>query len=192
MLTVYRLPFTEECGSKNRINWDFKMSKWAYSKQHVLSAGKYIVLESCPGWLETGYVSSGLVLIAGSVEQQRLGMVHIVQPDSGPYPNKSQQMPGYFADSGIEALLTEAGWNDPGNRPQDLGIILVGASSMLDSDDIFELGSKNLDQVRNILEEYGLSICKQDVGGHFIRKISVNLKDNQVWISLPGKKAYCL
>ncbi len=168
------------------------MSKTAYLKRHELSAGQYIILDFCQGWLETGYVSSGLVVIVRSMEQQLLGLVHVVLPYSSSSSGKAKSMPGYFADTGIELLLAEFGCSLPEEAPKDLEIYLIGAAGTLVSDDIFDLGLKNLHKVKNILEESGFSISGQDVEGHFTRKVLVNLETGQIWIYSPGRKTLCL
>jgi chemotaxis protein CheD len=76
-----------------------------------------------------------------------------------------------------------------GSRKRDLRAKLFGGASMLQGDrpDAPNLGAKNVDVARQCLEQEGIPIVAEDVGGHTGRKLVFLTDRGHVWVKTLGR-----
>lgn len=115
------------------------------------------------------------------------GMVHVVLPESKTNPERAVSKPGYFADTGIRALLKKmmAVGCDP--KGKGLSVKLTGGAQLMDPNGVFNIGKRNLLGVKKALWRYRLGAIAEDVGGTFSRTVIVEPGTGRVIISSPGK-----
>ncbi|WP_305045793.1 chemotaxis protein CheD [Geoalkalibacter sp.] len=137
--------------------------------------------------VKTFALGSCVAVIMLDPKTRTAGMVHCALPEARINPAKAQERPGYFADSGIPALLREMARHgcDPGGR----GFIvkLAGGAKVMDPNDTFNIGKRNLLAAKKALWAYGLGAVAEDVGGNFSRTVTITVRNGEVWLSSPGR-----
>ena len=101
------------------------------------------------------------------------GMVHTMLPLSSADPVKAQSRPCMFTDSGIELMLNELFGR--GARKNNLVIKVAGGATMLDQQEIFRIGERNVAIVRKLMWKNGILIKAIEVGGTISRTMSLEI-----------------
>jgi len=97
------------------------------------------------------------------------GLVHVMLPTAEDVEGGNRAK---FADTGV-AELVEA-LEDAGASQRTMEAKIAGGSDMLDfSENGSSIGSRNLEQVRATLDEYGIPIAGEDVGGDHGRSLQL-------------------
>jgi chemotaxis protein CheD len=114
------------------------------------------------------------------------GMVHVALPDSTLDQAKALKKPGYFADTGIPVLLAELkrlGVNGNGN----LIVKLMGGANVMDANNVFNIGKRNVLSIRKHLWQNRLAPHGEDVGGSFSRTVWVEVGTGKIYLSSPAR-----
>jgi len=136
--------------------------------------------------IKTMALGSCIGVIAIAPRLGAAGLLHIALPDSSINARKAADKPGYFADTGIPELLRlmkRLGCTGP----RDLIIKLAGGAQILDKNNTFNIGNRNLLAVRKILWDYRLGPSAMDVGGSISRTVTVDPISGKVFLSSPGR-----
>jgi len=155
------------------------------ARKIIVGVGE-IGVSAAPGdILKTFALGSCVAVIAFARRQGVAGLLHVALPHSKTDPDLALEKPGYFADTGIPALLTAlAGYKC---RPPSLVVRLVGGANIMDADQRFDIGRRNLLGVKKHLWRYQLGPLAEDVGGQIGRTVTVFVGTGVVRISSPGK-----
>ncbi len=115
-----------------------------------------------------------------------VGLVHVALPDSGIDPKKALDQPGYFADTGIQSLYRM--FRDRGYRAESktLRVLLIGGSQVLESNEGFNIGKRNILACKKVLGAMGLVAMEEELGGDISRSVKVESDTGTVVISSPG------
>jgi chemotaxis protein CheD len=92
-----------------------------------------------------------------------------------------------YADHAIPTMLAELA--RLGAQKSNLIVRIAGGAQMLrtsGSNEIFNIGARNVEQVRKELARAGLRIANEDVFGHQGRTMSVFPKDGRVTVQSAG------
>lgn len=137
--------------------------------------------------VKTFALGSCVAVILLDPKTHTIGMVHVALPDSKVNPDKSRTLPGYFADSGIPALLREM--TKRGCHPKGRGMVvkLVGGAAVMGKNDIFNIGKRNVLAIKKILWGHGMGALAEDVGSNHSRTVSVAVNTGEVLVSCPGR-----
>lgn len=127
----------------------------------------------------------GVVLI--HPKARVVGMVHVALPDSTINAAKAQAKPGYFADTGIPALIHQMMALGCTGSPKEMVAKIAGGANVMDSNNVFNIGKRNILAVKKVLWDFGLSPRTEDVAGNISRTVTVNGKNGRVLLSSPGK-----
>jgi chemotaxis protein CheD len=108
------------------------------------------------------------------------GLAHIMLPSSRFYSQVA--LPGKFADTAIDALLSEM--KKMGCRQEKLFSKIVGGANMFSSisQNSVPVGLRNVAAVREKLKECGIPILAEQVGGTCGRTVIFDLLSGQVEI----------
>ena len=118
------------------------------------------------------------------------GMLHIMLPDSTIDPAKAVSMPYMFVDTGVPRLFRGA-YNLGAERSRLL-VKVAGGAQLLDHQGIFNIGSRNLIALEQLLAVNGLKAHAADVGGLSSRTMRLDLTTGNVTVKTPGATPYPL
>lgn len=142
--------------------------------------------------LKTIGLGSCIAVILLDPSTQCVAMAHIALPDSSISPERGRTKPGYFADTGIPALFAAAatcGWN-PANR--DTMIKMVGGASVLDPNNTFNIGKRNILAIKKVLWDFGMGAVAEDLGGRISRTVTVDVETGNIQVSSPGRESWII
>jgi chemotaxis protein CheD len=122
--------------------------------------------------LTTSGLGSCIGVALYDTETGTAGLVHVMLPSADEMQDGNAAK---FADTGTELLLDEM--EGVGADPANIEAKIAGGSDMLDfSDSGSGIGDRNVTQVRETLEEYGIPIVGEDVGGDHGRSLRLESK----------------
>jgi chemotaxis protein CheD len=115
------------------------------------------------------------------------GMLHVMLPTSTINPEKAQENPCMFVDTGVPALLRQV--HEAGGVKNQLSIkVAGGASKQTDGADRFAIGKRNYLMLRKVLWKYGLLIEGEDIGGESPRTMYLEIGTGQVRLTSMGQE----
>ncbi|MBU0517732.1 chemotaxis protein CheD [bacterium] len=125
----------------------------------------------------------GIVVLAPSI--RAVGMLHVALPDSSINTKRVKEKPGMFADTGIPILLKEM--QKLGLTGGKIIVKLAGGASIMDPNNTFNIGKRNILAVKKLLWKYRLGAVSEDLGDSISRTVSVEVDTGRVQISSPGR-----
>ncbi len=137
--------------------------------------------------VKTYALGSCVAIVMLDPRTRTVGMVHCALPEARINPVKAQERPGYFADTGIPALVREMA--KFGCDPSGRGFIvkLAGGARVMDPNDTFNIGKRNQLAAKKALWALGLGAVAEDVGGNFSRTVSIAVRTGEVMLSSPAR-----
>ena len=120
-----------------------------------------------------------------SPSRQAAGMAHIVLPASGGHAR--QGPPGKFADTAVPYLLAQM--ERLGCRRQELVIRLAGGAQLLNVSPtlpMMQIGQRNLEAVRAVLQQHGLRVSREDTGGTIGRTVHLYVAGGRLVVHTAG------
>lgn len=120
------------------------------------------------------------------------GLLHAVLPESanGLDLNDPASFSKYV-DPGIEHLL--ANLVKAGAHRNRIIVRVVGGANMLVAPGLtstFDIGTRNIEKARIILQRLNMKIAAEEVGGHTGRTVRVYVADSRVTVRLIGEKEH--
>lgn len=112
------------------------------------------------------------------------GLLHSMLPDSTINPAKARQQPAMFIDTGVPALFRAA--YDLKADKHRIQICVAGGAQVLDSGAIFNIGQRNYTALSRILNQHGLVVRAEHVGGLASRTMTLNLATGEVRLKVGG------
>jgi len=136
--------------------------------------------------IKTYALGSCVAVVLLDPRTRTVGMVHVALPESSINLERAQQLPGYFADTGITALLRAmAQFGTSG--PQGLIVKLAGGAQIMDPNNTFNIGKRNALAVKKVLWGMGLGPRAEDLGENYSRTVSVATDTGIMHLSSPGR-----
>ncbi len=129
----------------------------------VVGVGGHACSSSKDDVLKTYALGSCVAVILVDVQHRVAGMIHVALPDSKIDPVKAVELPGYFADTGINALVKSLQTMAPGATARQFVVKLAGGAQILDPNSTFNIGKRNVIAIRKRLWRAGLGA--QAAGG---------------------------
>ena len=151
-----------------------------------VGVGEYSATRTPGTIVRTLALGSCVAVIFLDPKQKAVGLLHVALPDSSINKKRMEERPGMFADSGIPKLLEEmkkVGYNESNK----LIVKLAGGASIMDPNNTFNIGKRNVLAIRKKLWQYKLGAIAEDVGGNLSRSISIDLNTGRVIVSSPGR-----
>lgn len=153
----------------------------------VVGVGGLVASKTADDIIKTFALGSCVAVIMLHPATRVVGMVHVALPDSAVAQGDIGSRPGYFADTGIPALLNEM--NALGcNGHRGMIVKLAGGAKVMDPNNIFTIGKRNILAVKKVLWSLGMGPLAENVGGSISRTVTVPVATGQVIISSPGKE----
>ena len=139
------------------------------------------------GVLRVQGLGSCVAIVLYDEEVRTGGLVHVLLPDPSFSTRPERQM--RFATTAVPGLLKEM--LAAGARQDRIIARLVGGASMFR--DLLpagrpNMGERNVRAARSALEEAGIPILGEDVGGDYGRTVRFDLSDGHVRVTTPGRE----
>lgn len=159
-------------------------------KPTILGVGDYAATSKIGESLKTFALGSCVALIIIDPISKCIAMDHIALPDSAICPERAKDRPGHFADTGVPALLQEMRKNDWNGESKQLIVKLVGGASIMDPNNTFNIGKRNVLSIKKILWRFNMGALVEDVGGQISRTVTVDTLTGKVVVTSPGKEGW--
>ncbi len=156
-------------------------------KDLILGIGDFGATNTSGATVKTFALGSCVAVILLDPKNRAVGMVHIALPDSSINEAKGRERPGYFANLGMPLLLQEMTRFGSSANGRGLIVKLVGGASIMDHNDTFNIGKRNLLAIKKILWSYGMGALAEDVGGNHSRTVTVAVDTGKVVVNCPGR-----
>lgn len=146
----------------------------------VVGMGEYVLADGEGDVIRTFALASCVAVTVYSPAKKAAGMIHVVLP--APFNGSDRvKRPGYFAETGVP-LLISAMCRRFGCRKEELQVHMYGGADSAQSRDIYNVGRKNIDAVRNVLLGLGLTVRKADLHGSDSRTLAMEVNTGAVEI----------
>ena len=152
----------------------------------MVGVGGFAVSNRAGVVIKTMALGSCVGVMVVSPSKKVVGMVHVALPDSNISRDKAESLPGYFADTGIQALFKELEKHGINGRG-DLVIKLAGGANVMDPCGHFNICKRNILSIRKHLWQNRLAPRAEDVGGSFSRTVWVEVDSGKIFLSSPGR-----
>jgi chemotaxis protein CheD len=137
--------------------------------------------------IKTYALGSCVAVILLCPESKGVGMAHIALANASINPGKAAELPGYFADTALPFLLEKMALLNNGKRNTRLYAKIAGGGSLIGCGDIFNIGLRNVLQVKKLLAEAGIPLASEDTGGVISRTVTAEINTGKVEIYTPGR-----
>ncbi len=155
-----------------------------------VGVGEYATSSTRAGLVKTLALGSCVAVIALDPVSRSVGLLHVALPDSSINKKRSTERPGMFADTGISMLLD--GMRANGYRGGNLIVKLAGGATIMDPNNTFNIGKRNILAIRKYLWRNKLGAVAEDVGGNISRSVSIDVDTGKVMVSSPGRGEWVL
>ena len=112
------------------------------------------------------------------------GILHYQLPNSKQDPDKANETPLMFADTGIQILVDKM--VSMGAKKKRMNVKIAGGAAMENGPAGFDIGKRNHLAIRKIMWKNGMFIDAEDVGGSSPRNMYMNLATGEVTIRSSG------
>lgn len=154
-----------------------------FAQRIVVGVGDMAISNSANAILSTYALGSCVGVIAYDPMLVVGGLLHIMLPNSKLSPRKAVSQPSMFADTGLRAFLD--GFQGLKCDVRRLRIMLAGGASVINRNDMFNIGERNITAVKEILRREGLHVRRKELGGFNNRTIHLDLSNGVVDMKTP-------
>lgn len=149
----------------------------------IVGIGEYIISDNEEDILKTFALATCIALTVYSPLKKVLGMVHIALPSSNINPDNTLLRPGYFADTAIPLLINKI-CLDYDCCKYELIVNIYGGAQSICKTDVFNIGKRNIDAVKEILSHNSIPFNAEETGGTNSRTVEMDVATGTVKIYL--------
>ncbi len=154
----------------------------------VVGVGEFAVSSNPAEVIKTFALGSCVAVIFLHQPSRAAGLIHVALPDSGISPDIVRERPGYFADTGIPAILKAmSALTGSANIAKGMVVKMAGGANVMDANNTFNIGKRNILALKKILWPLGMGPVAEDVGGGFSRTVTVSVRSGRVFLSCAAK-----
>lgn len=147
----------------------------------IVGIGEYVISNKLSDIIKTFALSSCVAVTAYCPFKKAAGMIHIALPV--PFNERDiRSRPGHFASTGIPMLI-DSMVRAYGCKTKCLRIGVYGGADSISRNDLFTIGKRNIEIVKNIVDELSLNICSVEVGGTQSRTLEMSVETGMVKIT---------
>ncbi len=114
------------------------------------------------------------------------GMLHYQLPDSKMNPERAQQSPFMFADTGLKLLVKKL--ETLGAKRKLLNVKIAGGAAMNTGPKGFDIGKRNCLAIRKLLWRLSMFLDAEEVGGISPRNLYLSISDGTVIMKSNGRE----
>jgi chemotaxis protein CheD len=149
--------------------------------QRIVGIGEMFISNNIEDTIKTFALASCIGVVVYSSFRKVGGMIHIALPEPSAIKGKSTR-PYYYATTGIPQLINQM-CTEYKCIKGELKISLYGGANSIRSNDIFNVGRKNLVTTRNVLNEMNLKFIDNETGKNVSRTIELDIFTGQVTVT---------
>ncbi len=112
------------------------------------------------------------------------GLLHYMLPDSRLDPVKARDNPWMFADTAIPQFFQQA--YRMGAEKSRLRVVAAGGARVIHPENSLEIGERNQLAMRRIFRKSGVAIEAEDLGGHEIRTLRLEIGTGRLMVRRDG------
>lgn len=146
----------------------------------IIGIGEYHISSDSKESIKTYSLGSCVAMTMHCPKRKVSGMAHIALPFSM-NDRDLKERPAHFANSAIPLMLNKFCYNY-GCSIKDLQIGIFGGALSLRENDVFKIGLRNVESIKNILASRSMPIYREDTGGHCSRTIEMDVSTGRVKI----------
>ncbi len=150
-----------------------------------IGIGEWVVSSNKDDILKTYALGSCVAVLIYDKAIPLAAMIHIALPDSAIDPEKGHIKPGYFADTGLPLMIEEL--KKKGAMRANLWLKLAGGASVMDPNNLFDIGKRNILAAKRIMWKSSLGPIAEDTGGTISRTVAIKVVDGETQISSANK-----
>jgi chemotaxis protein CheD len=114
------------------------------------------------------------------------GMLHYQLPDSKSNPERAQENPFMFVDTGLKLLIRKL--EALGAKKKLLHVKIAGGAAMNTGPKGFDIGKRNCLAIRKLLWKFGMFLDAEEVGGSSPRSLYLDIEDGTVTMRSNGRE----
>jgi chemotaxis protein CheD len=142
--------------------------------RHVVGIGELAVSSTADATIATHAVGSCIAVCVVDPVAHVAGMLHFLLPESSINPQRAEEHPGVFADTGIP-LLFQTAYRQGLVKHRAVVKLIGGAEMPQKSGSWFNTGRRNLLAARQMLWRNGVFVAAEDVGGTDARTVHLSV-----------------
>lgn len=139
-----------------------------------IGLGECIITSDKKETLVTHALSSCVALVLQCSKSKVTAMAHIVLPKKT-QSHQNNYKDAYFASEIVPKLIDEF-LDNTNCDVNNIKVTLIGGADSINKNDIFEVGPKNLKEIRKILKSYELDYDSSETSGHCSRTVEIEVK----------------
>ena len=143
--------------------------------------GEFQVSQSGDDLIKTYGLGSCVAVLMYCGTKKTAGLLHVALPDSSINLDKAGKLPGYFVDTGLPVFLQQMQFHP--HLRKHFWIKLAGGANIMDSENRFDIGKRNVLAIKKLLWKHQLGIIAEDVGGNRSRTVSISTTSGEVTIT---------
>ena len=148
-------------------------------KQEIVVGMADMKISESPDILESLGIGSCVGIALYDKESKIGGLAHIMLPDMTVVKNKTNR--AKFANTAIPDMLDKL--IEKGAKREAITAKIMGGAHMFSSvrtNKVFNVGTRNVNKVKEVLRELGITIIAEDTGGRHGRSLYLDLETGRV------------
>ncbi len=154
------------------------VSKKALKQNVTVGVGEVVVSNDKDAAISTYALGSCIAVVAYDSHVKAGGVIHLMLPDSRLSPEKANQKPAMFADTGIPMFLRNL--FQLGAENSRVKTFVAGGASVITGSDMFKIGERNIAATKKIANDLSINVIKADIGGVSNRTLCLNISTGDI------------
>ena len=154
--------------------------------RHIVGVADYKVANDPADMIVTHALGSCLGIAVYDPVNKVGGMFHAMLPTASVNPEKAQNNPFMFVDSGLplffQALYAR------GAAKRNIIVKIAGGAALRTNQDFFAIGRRNFAVAQKLFDLNGIPIRGLDTGGAYSRTMYMEIETGRVWITSAGRE----
>ncbi len=151
-----------------------------------VGVGEYATSQTPGEVVKTLALGSCVAVVVLDPKNKSVGLLHVALPESSINQKRAEEKPGMFADTGLPKLLEDMKKLGYDGKSR-LIVKLAGGASIMDPNNTFNIGKRNVLAIRKILWRFRLGSIAEDVGSNISRSVAIDMNTGKVIVSSPGR-----
>lgn len=145
-----------------------------------IGIGEYAITDERQEIVVTHALGSCVALVLYCPKSKYTAMAHVVLPKRDSDFMRDSKKEAYFAHDIIPKLL-DFFIEDQACKKHELKVMMVGGAQAAGKD-LFKVGERNVEEVRQILQGYNLNYDDSEVLGRYSRSVQIEVETGEVTI----------